>query len=564
MQERKKIVVIGSVALGPKAAARARRLMPNADITMVEQGQYISYASCGFPLYLAGMASEMDELISTSAGAVRDVEFFAKEKNIKVLIGTVAKSIDRENKEVVIHDLGKNLESRLPYDELVLATGAKPIVPPLPGVRLKGVKTLHTPVDALAIRESVKQGAKKIAVIGGGLIGLEAADALVGSKREITVFEMKEQLLPGLLDPEIAQLVRDQVEQGGVKVCIGDSVVAFEGDEQNNVKFLVTKKGKFEVDLVILACGVRPNVDLARDCGLDIGKTGAISVDEFLNTSDPHIYAGGDCAETRNIITGEAAFVPLASTANKQGRIIGSNLSGKKERYPGVLGTGVLQIFDYNVGKTGLTESYARQKGYPVVSVLVAGKDSAHYHPMSGGGMIKLIAHAETRKLLGAQVVGQGEVIKRLDVFATAIQLGANIDQVANLDLGYAPPFATPIDLGLHTVNTLKNLNQKLAQKITPTEVVQMLKSEDSFIVLEVRNPGELRNDSLMDPRVINIPLNELRQRLGELKKDSKIITLCESGFRAYEAACILNGEGFTDVAFLEGGIYALPGVLIG
>ncbi|GAW91767.1 FAD-dependent oxidoreductase [Calderihabitans maritimus] len=563
MQGRKRIVIIGGVATGPKVAARARRLMPEADITVVERGRLISYGACGLPLFLAGMVGEVSELTATPSGINRDVEYFAKEKNIKFLTRTLAKYIDRAKKEVIIYDLERNEENSIQYDELVLATGAEPVIPPVPGTNLEGVLTLHHPDDAVAIRAALEAGAQNIVIIGGGLVGLEAADALVGPKRKITVIEMKEHLLAGALDPEIAQLVRDQVEMHGVSVRTGERLVALEGDDESRVTKVITERTSLQADLVILACGVKPNVELARECGLAIGNTGAISVNEFLLTSDPHIYAAGDCIENRHLVTGEPVYVPLASTANKQGRVIGSNLAGYRERYPGILGTTVMQIFDYNVGRTGLTETEAREKGYPVTKALVAGLDSAHYHPMHAGGIIKVVAHAETGKVLGAQVVGPGEVIKRLDVLVTAIQLGANIDQIAKLDLGYAPPFATAIDLGISAANTLKNKTQGLAQGIGPIEFVEMLNSQEQFVILDVRTPEEADDRPLADDRVVHIPLYELRQRIGELPKERKIITLCELGVRAYEAVRILKGEKFNDVVFLEGGVFALPASLV-
>lgn len=560
----KRIVIIGGVATGPKVAARARRLLPDADITVVERGHLISYGGCGLPLFLAGMVGDVSQLTSTASGIIRTVDYFSQEKNIKFLTRTLAQKIDRANQEVIISHLDENKQTNLPYDELVLATGAQPVVPPVPGVTLEGVMTLHHPDDALAVRAALKAGAKNIVIIGGGLIGLEVADALAGAKRIITVVEKEEQLLPGALDPEIARLVQDQVEMNGISVQTGDTVVGIEGDAEDKVRKVVTQHTTLDADLVILACGVKPNVELAAECGLTIGKTGAIAVNEFLLTNDPHIYAAGDCIENKHLITGEPVYVPLASTANKQGRVIGSNLAGYRESYPGILGTSVMQVCDYNVGRTGLTEKEARERGYPVVTALVAGQDAAHYHPMHGGGIIKAVAHAETGKILGVQVAGPGEVIKRLDVLATAIQMGAEINQIATLDLGYAPPFATAIDLAIHTANTLKNKKQGLVRGIGPQRLIEKLNSQEEFVILDVRTPEEAADRPLVDDRVIHIPLYELRRRIKELSPHAQIITLCELGVRAYEAARILSGEQFSNVTYLEGGVYALPASIVG
>ncbi|ATW28856.1 FAD-dependent oxidoreductase [Candidatus Formimonas warabiya] len=566
MTSSKRIVIIGGVAAGPKTAARARRLLPEADITVIEQGEHISYGSCGFPLYLAGMIPDLTSLSVTAAGLKRDVTYFAQEKDVRFLVKTCATFIDREHQEVVVWDREQKKESRLPYDDLVLATGSQPVIPDIPGIELKGIISLHHPEDAQLIRSAVQDGVKKIAVIGGGLIGMEAAAALSRPGREVTVFEKEEQILPGILDPEFAGLVRAHLEENGIQVFTGETLKGIKGDGKGgNVRRITTNKSIYDVELVVLACGVRPNIQLASACGLTIGATGAIQVNAYLQTNDPHIYAGGDCVENVHLVSGRKVYFPLASTANKHGRVIGSNLAGLQEKYPGVLGTVALQAGDYNIGKTGLTEAEAKKLGYPVRCALVSGHDTAHYHPLHGKGMLKLVVHEETEKLLGAQVVGIGEVIKRLDVLATALHLGADAHQIAHLDLGYAPPFATPIDLCLHGVHTLQNLKQGLAQAIPSRELARMgQEKEGDFLLLDVRTSEEARRRPVKDPRSVNIPLSDLRTRFSELfpQKEKKIVTVCPLGVRAYEAACLLKGKGFTDVAFLEGGISALPGLI--
>lgn len=561
MEKQGKIVIIGGVAAGPKAAARARRLMPDAKITVIEQGELISYGSCGIPLYLAGMLPDIESLMTTAAGLKRNVEFFLKEKNVSVLTKTRASFIDREKKEVVVSCLDKKKEERIPYDRLVLAVGANPIIPDVPGIDLKGVTVLHHPGQAQFIRTSLKDGVKKITIIGGGAIGVEVAASLVGRDREIILVEKADQLMPGVFDPEIAALIKQELEDNGVTVLTGEGLKTLKGDSQNNVKRFTTVKGIYETEMVILACGVRPNVELARECGLAIGETGAIKVNQYLQTSDPAIYAGGDCVENIHLVTGRPVYVPLASTSNKHGRVIGSNLAGLKETFPGILGTSAIQVGEYNAGKTGLTEKEAVKLGYPVVTTIVSGHDTAHYHPMHGKGIVKLIAHKETGRLLGAQVAGMAEVINRLDVYAVAIQLGADLDQISKFDLGYAPPFATPLDLSIHGANALNNLKQGLVKGISPRELQCMLAEKEDVTLLDVRTRVEAKQRPIKG-FVVNIPLSELRERYGELSTKRRIVTVCPLGVRAYEAACFLQGKGYQETFFLQGGISALPGLI--
>lgn len=558
MEGTTKIVVIGGVAAGPKAAARARRLLPGADITVIDKGSLISYGSCGLPLLLQGMVAGLDALTSTAYGVKRDVHYFRQEKRINFLVRTLAEEIDPVNREVSLFDLENRKPFKIHFDKLVLATGAQPVVPPIPGVDAEGVVVLHHPEDALVVREKLKLGAKEIVVIGGGLIGIEVTAALAGARRRVVLIEKENQLLPGLLDPEMAAFVTREMEMNQVEVRTGAAVSGIDTGPSGKKEVLLSGE-RLAADLVILACGVRPNVELAQTAGLAIGSTGALQVNEYLQTSNPDIYAAGDCVENKHLVSDRPVYMPLASTANKQGRVVGSNLAGLKETFPGIMGTGVFQVFELNGGKTGLTEKEARALGYEVITSFTAGVDAAHYHPLHGSGIIKLIACAQTKRLLGAQAVGPGEVVKRLDVLSTAMQLGASLDQMATLDLGYAPPFATPIDLVLHAVNTMRNKGAGLLKGINAAQFKEWLERDPEVLVLDVRTAAEAEDRVLAVGQKMHIPLYELNQRLGEVPKDKKIITFCELGTRAYEAQRLLRGAGFTDVWSLEGGVYALP-----
>jgi NADPH-dependent 2,4-dienoyl-CoA reductase/sulfur reductase-like enzyme/rhodanese-related sulfurtransferase len=556
----KKIVIVGGVAAGPKVAARARRVMPDAEITVIEKSNIISYAGCGMPLYVSGHVRKLDELVSTSYGAIRNKDFFLNEKGVKVLTGTEALSIDRENKKVLMKDLATGVESYIEYDQLVLATGSTPINPPIEGLNLKKVFKLYHPDDAVALKEFLENADVEMPVIiGSGLIGMETADALVGKKLFPTVVELREQLLPGILDPEMAASLKTKLEDMGMEFALEHTVQKLEGDEDGNVTGIVTDKGTIDADMVLVAVGVRPNVELARKAGLTIGETGAIAVNEFMQTSDPDIYSAGDCVENTNIITGRKVFVPLASTANKQGRIVADNIAGKKSMFKGILGTAVLEIGGINIGRTGLSEQQALDAGFEIATAVNANHDRTHYHNKHGQMILKIISDAKTGRLLGAQGLGKGDVIKRIDVLAAAITFGATLEDFYNIDLGYAPPFSTPIDMAAHTANTVRNKIDGLTASVSARELKEKLERGDDFVLLDVRTQQGYQSRHIEDKRGMLIPLHELRYRLSEIPKDKEIVVLCAMGGRSYEAACTLKGAGYNDVKYLETGFEGWP-----
>lgn len=558
MSESLKIVVIGGVAAGTKAAARARRRLPNADITIIEKDKYISYAGCGMPFYLAGQVREFDNLFTTSYGVVRNEDYFRSEKGIKVLTGHEATAIDRNNKQVDVVNLASGERSLISYDKLVIATGSVPLVPPIEGLDLKGVYRLNHPEDALSIKSALDEGVSEAVVIGAGLIGLEAVDALMKLKVFVNVVELRDQVLPGLLDPDLAAPFGLRLEETGVELSLGRKVLKIEG-EDGKVTAVVTDQGKLETEMVIVAVGVRPNVKLAKEAGLTIGETGAIAVNEYLQTSDPDIYALGDCVETTHLVSGRKVYIPLASTANRQGRVVGDNLTGGSTKFRGILGTAVLKVMGLNVARTGLGEEQARALGYEVITSLNPTFDATHYYPKHAKVFLKVIADAKTRRVLGAQGFGPGEVAKRVDVYAAALTFGATLDDVADIDTGYAPPFNTPIDPLHHSVNIIRNKIEGLAEGITPFEVKKKFDQGDDFVFLDVRTEPQFRPKHIKDPRVMLVPLGEIRRRVAEIPRDKEIITSCVLGVRAYEALRALKGAGFQNVKFMEGSLEAWP-----
>lgn len=554
----RKIVVIGGVAAGLKAAAKARRCDPDAQITVVEKGTMISYGACGMPYYVAGDVSDLDRLSMTAAGAVRNPAFFKDVKGFDVLTESQATGIDRTNKTVTVKKVATGEELLLPYDKLVIATGAVPVEPSLPGVTLANIHQLWHPNDAKAIRTLLERSRIENAVIiGAGLVGIEMAEALSMWDVKVTIVEMKDQIFSAFLDEEIAASVAKYLEEKGITVLTGEKVERFNGTEA--VQEVVTDKRVIPTDLVVLAIGVRPNVELARQAGLTIGETGAIAVDEYLTTSDPDIYAGGDCVENTHILSNRKIFTPMGSTANKHGRVIGINLCGGREKFGGVLGTVLVKALDLNVGKVGLTEKAAKELGFEIVTVLTAGHDRPHYMPTAKFITIKLIVDAGSHKLLGAQAFGEGEVSKRIDVLATLMTFGRTVDDLLDIDLGYAPPYNSPIDNAAVAASTLINKLEGSFKGISPLAAKEKIDAGKT-VFLDVRTPNECKQSRLGGCQNIKyIPLGQLRKRIDELGKDDEIVAFCKISLRGYEAALILEGEGFDNVKVMEGGLEAWP-----
>ncbi len=549
-----KIVVIGANAAGAKAAAKAKRVNPQAEVTLVDRGTFISYGACGIPYYVSDAVANVKELMTTPVGVVRDRQFFAKVKGVTVLTRTEAIAIDRDAKVVRLRTADTGETSDLPYDRLVLATGSTPLIPPVDNVDLPGILTVKSIEDAELLKERAVTGGFAC-IVGGGLIGLETAEALRQKGMEVTIVEMRDQLLPGVLDPEMAQIVEKQLRLQGVTVFTGTAVTGFRGTDR--VEAVRVGDRELPAELVILAPGVRPNVGLARDAGLAIGPTGAIAVNERLCTNDSAIYACGDCCETVHLITGRKVYIPLGSTANKQGRVVGINVAGGDATFAGVIGTGILRVFNVSAGRTGLTEVEARASGYEVETVLAPAHDKPHFFPGAKPIVLKLVADKRTGRILGVQAVGEGAVDKRLDTAAAAITFGATADQLSHLDLAYAPPFASAMDNLIVAADILKNKLAGHARGISPREVKRKFDEEEEFILLDVRSPAEHGEVGIAGAKLI--PLGSLREKLSELPRDKEIITFCKISLRGYEAQNILDAAGFTDTKFMDGGILAWP-----
>lgn len=556
----RRIVVVGGSAAGPKAAARARRLDPKAQITIVQKGRYLSMASCAYPYYVARVFDDRNALLSTPAGAVRDPAFFRNAKDIVALTETEALAINRPRKTLACRNLASGASVHLPYDKLVLATGATPVRLPVPGADLEGVTGLHTMEDTDFLRDvSERRRARRAVVVGGGLIGVEACEALRANGLEVVLVEMLPQILP-FLDEDLARLVENHLRAQGVEVLTGRRVAAFAGSEGRVAAARLDDGQERPCDLAVVAVGVKPNVRLAAEAGLEIGALGGIRVDEFLRTSDPDIYAVGDCIETHHLLTRRPVLAPLGDLANLQGRVAGSNaVLGDAARFPGTLLTTVCKAFEFTVASTGLSERRARAEGFNTVAALWAGTDKPGF---MGGRLlvIRVVADAATGRLLGVQAVGPGDAAKRVAVAAIALQADMGVADLLNADLPYAPPYSPPIDPLIAAAHVLENKMHGLMEGISAADLRRRLDAGENLFLLDVRGPDEFEQTRLGLGEKL-IPLGALRRRTHDLPadKDREIVAYCKISLRGYEAARALVGMGYTNVKVLEGGLAAWP-----
>jgi NADPH-dependent 2,4-dienoyl-CoA reductase/sulfur reductase-like enzyme/rhodanese-related sulfurtransferase len=535
-----RLVIIGGVAGGASAAARARRLSEEAEIIVLERGPHVSFANCGLPYFVGGeIVNEEDLLVKTPKS-------LHSRFNLDVRVNSEVVSIDREAKTVNVHELANGREYTLPYDALVISTGAAPLTPPIPGIERDGHFTVRNVPDVVRIKSwiSESEGTRAV-VVGGGYIGLEMAEQLVrhGGVSVSLVEALPQVMAP--LDPEMAAWLHLELKQHGVELCTGSAVAAFESPtdaEPARASIVVLKDGRrLPADVVILGMGVKPESALAKAAGLEIGERGGIRVNERMQTSDPAIYAVGDVVEVRDVITGAWSLIPLAGPANRQGRIAADNIMGRSASYNGTQGTAVLRLFGLTSGCTGANEKALRAAGIACEVLHMHPASHAGYYPGADPIALKVLFAPDTGKLLGAQAVGRDGVDKRLDVFATALKAGMTMNDLAELELAYAPPFGSAKDP--------VNLAGMAAQNVLAGDIVLAQWHEIATLdpakslVLDVRRADERAKGCI--PGSMHIPLDELRGRLSELPKDKEIIASCQSGQRSYFACRLLAQHGF-------------------
>ncbi|TCI39184.1 dehydrogenase [Exiguobacterium sp. SH4S7] len=539
-----KLVIIGSVAAGTSVAAKARRNNEDAQITIYDRDYDISYSGCGIPYYVGGEVESRDDLTP------RDAAFFKKRYNIDVMTRHNVTAIDKDVKTVTVENLETGETFTDSYDVLVLATGASSIVPPIPGVKSDNVFPIRNIQNAEATRNFVDAtNPKHATVIGAGFIGLEMAEQLKLRGIDVTIIERIPQVMPPL-DKDMACRVEDHLEKNGIELLLGETVTELVGD--GHVERVVTASGKtVETDLVILSVGVRPNTELAKSIGVTIGETGAIAINERMETNVDSVYAAGDVAESFSLVTGKPIWRPLGSTANKMGRSLGDLLTGGELEHRGILGTGIFKVFGLAVAQTGLSEREARDLGYDVEVLHNTKPDKPAY--MGGKDMtIKAIGDRATRQLLGVQIVGFEGVDKRIDVFVTAITFKAKVDDLFHLDLAYAPPFSTTKDPVMYTGMALANSMNKSARLITPAELQQRIDADEDIQVIDTRKAAQFEKACV--DCAVNIPLGKLREASKDLEKDKPTVVYCNGGVTGNAAQNVLRNLGFTDVYNLSGG----------
>ena len=541
-----KLVIVGGVAGGASAAARARRLSEDAEIVICERGPDVSFANCGLPYFVGGEIAPRDKLLVATPKLLRE------RFRLDVRTRSSVEAIDRAAKKVRIRELDTGREYEEAYDALLLAPGAAPLRPPIPGVESPQVLTLRNLADVDRIKGRVDEGAKRVVVVGAGFIGLELAENFVKRGVQTTVVELQAQVLPPL-DPEMTVPIVDALRSRGVAVMLGDSAEAFEAAD-GGVRVKLKSGGTLAADLVILGVGVRPENQLAVDAGLEVGPRGGIRVSSSMQTSDPAIWAVGDAVEIRDVVTGSAAQVPLAGPANRQGRIAAEAIlrpaAVRPSRYRGTQGTAIVGVFDRVAAITGASEKVLVRAAIPHRKVYVHPADHAGYYPGAEAMTLKLLFAPDTGKILGAQAVGGNGVDKRIDVLAVAIQAGMTVFDLEEMELCYAPQFGSakdPVNMAGFVAAGLIRGDHPQADMATCLDGPP----DDRTLLLDVRTPKEFAEGHL--PGAVNIPVDDLRGRLGELPRDRRILAYCQVGMRGYIATRILLQKGF-DVANLGGG----------
>lgn len=531
-----KILIIGGVAAGTKTAAKLKREDRSAEVTVITKDRDISYAGCGLPYYVGGLIENREELIVNTPAK------YAGLTGVEVKTGKEAIALCVDKKEVIVKDVETGAEEAYGYDKLVLTVGASPAKLPIEGTDLSGVFQMRTPDDAENIRSYVEENqVKKAVVIGAGFIGLEVAENLKAKGVQVTVIDFASQILPNIVDAEVAVYAKKHLLKEGIRVITGTKADAIMGND--HVTGVKTSAGLLRCELLIMAAGIRPNTDFLQDSGLEMFK-GTILVDKTMKTNLEDVYAAGDCVMVTNRITGKPQWSPMGSSANLEGRTLAQVLTGTKKEYPGVLGTGVVKLPNLNIGRTGLTEEQAKNAGYDVVTVVAPTDDKAHYYPDAGFFITKLIADRESHKLLGVQVLGNGAVDKMVDIAVMGINMGAVLEDFENADFAYAPPFSTAIHPFVQAVYILLNKINGNLVSMTPAEYAGG-KAKD-YKVVDVGLTPSIRG-------AVYVNLSQVNGEIEGLDKEEKLLLVCAKGKRGYFLQNRLRSYGYKNTVVLEG-----------
>jgi len=538
-----KVVIVGGVAVGASAAARLRRLDESAEITVFERSGYISYANCGLPYYIGDVIEDPDAL------TLQTPESFFKRFRVHMKVRHEVTAIHPDRKTVSVKDLETGREFEESYDKLILSPGARPTTPPFPGLDSDRIFTLRTVEDTFRIREYIREHQPKSAVLaGGGFIGLELAENLRMLGMDVTIVQNLPQLMTPF-DPDMVAFLHSELRSHGVKLALNRTVEGFV-QRDGGIDVLLKEALPLHADMAVLAIGVTPDTALARDAGLALGIRGSILVNDRMETSDPHIYAGGDAVQVKHFVTGEDTLIPLAGPANKQGRIIADNICGLDSRYRGSQGSSILKVFDLTAAVTGINETQAKAAGIDADYVILSPMSHAGYYP--GGKMMtmKVLFEKGTFRLLGAQIIGYEGVDKRIDVLAIAIRTGMHAAELKDLDLAYAPPYSSakdPVNMAGFMIDNIANGTLQQWH----IDDAEKLPRDGSATLLDTRTVGEYSRGHIEG--FVNIPVDELRERLHEVPEGRPVYVICQSGLRSYIASRILAGHGY-DVYNFSGG----------
>ena len=538
-----KVIIIGGVAGGATAAARIRRLDENAQIIVFERSGYISYANCGLPYYIGGVIQDKNDL------TLQTPESFWRRFRVDMRVKHEVIAIRPEEKTVQVRNLNTGDVFEESYDKLIISTGAKPTQPRLPGVGLDKLFTLRTVEDTFKIKEYInKNHPKSVVLAGGGFIGLELAENLRELGMDVTIVQRPKQLM-NPFDADMAAFIHGEMRKHGVKLALGHTVEGFE-EKDGGVDVLLKDEQPLHADMVVLAIGVTPDSALAKEAGLELGIKGSIVVNDRMETSEKDIYAVGDAVQVKHYVTGEDALISLAGPANKQGRIVADNVCGGDSRYLGSQGSSVIKVFDMTAATTGINETNAKKAGLDVEKVILSPMSHAGYYPGGKVMTMKVVFEKKTYRLLGAQIVGYEGVDKRIDVLATAIHAGMKATQLKDLDLAYAPPYSSakdPVNMAGFMIDNIS----KGVLKQWFLEDVDKLPRDGSAVLLDTRTVGEYSRGHI--DGFMNIPVDELRERLEEVEKGKPVYVICQSGLRSYIATRILAENGYECYNFAGG-----------
>ncbi len=557
------VLVIGGVALGPKAACRCKRVDPSANVTLIDENVFISYGGCGIPFYLSGEINNIDDLRSTPYHTLRDATFFNDLKGVHVRTQTRALAIDKSAKTVRVQDVVTGAEETLSYDKLVLATGASPRSLNVEGADLGNVFAVTRLEAAHAIRQGCEKGEiSQAVVIGGGFIGLECAVSLAEMWGvETSIVEMAPTLLPAALSPTFATMAAKDCQDNDVTVYTDETVLRFEG-ENGKVSRVVTNKRTLDAQLVIMAAGFVPNGQLAKDAGLEVTSFGAVAVNDYMQTSDPSIYAGGDCVSVRNLITGKMGYIPLGSMANRQGRVIGTNAAGGNAQFKGYVGSWGVKLFGLSFCGAGLTVAQAQKEGFEAFSVSVEQLDRAHFYPEKHMMSLELVVDKATRRVLGIQgVCAAADALKaRIDAVAAALQIGQpTVEDISNLEILYTPPMASAMDVVNTVANVTENALEGRFEALAPQDFAALWenRAENKAFFIDARPKAASGAIEQEESEWHAIPLEEVQARMHEIPKDRPVVLICNTGLRAYDAALMLKNAGYGTVPNSMGGMQA-------